>query len=147
MKLSSQKAVKAAASPSSVHQRWATCSTPRRMRSACCRPCFAISLSIVWRTVSAVMEGWADTRATTRGARHSRSIRKVMRRDMRAPFGSDRRLERGGDQALVDEQLVHLAAVLLDLLAGEGIELERLDDTAIDRLERAGADAAALGRL
>src|SRR5215213_11655613 len=118
MKFASQKAVKAAASPSSVHQRLATCSSPLRMRSACCWPCFAISLSIVWRTVSAVMEGWADTRATTSGARHSRSIRKVMRRDMSAvPFvfvGSDRRLERGRDQALVDEQLVHLAAVLLD---------------------------------
>src|SRR6202035_3247016 len=59
---------------------------------------------------------------------------------------SDRRLERPGDDLVVDDQAVAVA-VRHHLLAREGVELEGLDDAAVDRLESAGADAGALGGL
>ncbi len=46
-KCDSQKAENAAASPSSGHQRWATCWTPRRIRPACSAPWRATSRSMV----------------------------------------------------------------------------------------------------
>src|SRR5258708_11004498 len=132
-KFASQKAARSAASPSSSgHQRAATCPTPRRMRSACPAP-------VPWRR--------------SRRAAISSTTSAPMAPGGEAGGGEgeggegggtlDQRLQGAGDQAVVDHQAVAVA-VGLDLAVREGIELERLDDPAVDGFEGASADAAAL---
>ena len=139
-KFSSQKAANAAASPSSGHQRCAACSTPRRMR----RPPRRDARD---QPVDRLLHGLRpDGRPGRRSSLHDRPpVKDSMSgnssgRRLRPPASAPRtpacRRSPAGRAAVAVERL--------HLLAGEGIELERLDDPPVDRLQRPGADAAAL---